>query len=150
MPAGFRLEDGALGEIRIDVELENAGDRVLFDRGHGAESDIRRARVEGVVDTGAVMSMLPRDVVERLGLATQRTVRVRYADERSEEREVAGPLTIRIGDRFMNTDCIVGPPSGDPMIGRTVLAALDLVADCADRALAPRPESPDYPLLDLK
>lgn len=150
MPAGFRLEDGAVGEIRIDVELENAGDRVLFDRGHGAESDIRRARVEGVVDTGAVMSTMPRDVVERLGLATQRTVRVRYADERSEERKVAGPLTVRIGDRFMNMDCIVGPPSGDPAIGRTVLAALDLVADCANRALTPRPESPDYPLLNLK
>ena len=139
-----------MGEIRIDVELENAGDRVLFDRGHGAESDIRRARVEGVVDTGAVMSMLPRDVVERLGLATQRTVRVRYADERSEEREVAGPLTIRIGDRFMNMDCIVGPPSSDLLIGQVVLEELDLIADCANRALTPRPESPDYPLLNLK
>ena len=139
-----------MGEIRIDVELENAGDRVLFDRGHGAESDIRRARVEGVVDTGAVMSMLPSDLVERLGLATRRTVRVRYADERSEERPVAGPLTIRIGDRFMNMDCIVGPPSSDPLIGQIVLEELDLIADCANRALAPRPESPDYPLLNLK
>lgn len=139
-----------MGEIRIDVALENPVDRGLFERGVGEESDIRRANVEGVVDTGAVMSMLPSDLVERLGLAAQRTVRVRHADERSEEREVAGPLTIRIGDRFMNMDCMVGPPSGDPLIGRTVLAALDLVADCANRALTPRPESPDYPLLNLK
>ena len=148
--AGFQLKDGTLGEIGIDVDLENPFGRVLFDRGHEAESGIRRARVEDVVDTGAVMSMPPRNVVERLGLATQRTARVRYTEERSEEREMAGPLAIRIGDRFMNTDCIVGPPSGDPLIGRTVLAALDLVADRANRALAPRPESPDYPLLNLK
>ena len=78
MPAGFQPRGRALGEIRIDVELENAG------------------------------------------------------------------------DRFMNTDCIVGPPSGDPVIGRTVLATLDPVADCADRTLTPRPESPDYPLLNLR
>lgn len=135
-----------MGEIGIDVVLENVVDRALFERGYGEESDIRRTSVKGVVDTGAIMSMLPSDVVERLGLATRRTVRVRDG----EEREVAGPLTIRIGDRFMNMDCMVGPPSGDPLIGRTVLAALDLVADCANRALTPRPESPDYPLLNLK
>ena len=139
-----------MGEIRIDVDLENPFDRGLFERGLEKESDIRRARVEGVVDTGAVMSMLPSDLVERLGLATRRTVRVRYADERSEERPVAGPLTIRIGDRFMNMDCIVGPPSSDLLIGQIVLEELDLIADCANRALAPRPESPDYPLLNLK
>ena len=139
-----------MGEIRIDVDLENPFDRGLFERGLEKESDIRRARVEGVVDTGAVMSMLPSDLVERLGLATRRTVRVRDADERSEERPVAGPLTIRIGDRFMNMDCIVGPPSSDLLIGQIVLEELDLIADCANRALAPRPESPDYPLLNLK
>ena len=139
-----------MDEIRIDVDLENPFDRGLFERGLEKESDIRRARVEGVVDTGAVMSMLPSDLVERLGLATRRTVRVRDADERSEERPVAGPLTIRIGDRFMNMDCIVGPPSSDLLIGQIVLEELDLIADCANRALAPRPESPDYPLLNLK
>lgn len=139
-----------MGEIGIDVVLENVADRALFERGLGEESDIRRARVKGVVDTGAIMSMPPSDVVERLGLATQRTVRVRYADGRSEKRPVAGPLTIRIGDRFMNMDCMVGPSSSGPLIGRTVLAALDLVVDRANRALTPRPESPDCPMLNLK
>ena len=55
-----------MGEIRIDVDLENPFDRGLFERGLEKESDIRRARVEGVVDTGAVMSMLPSDLVEQL------------------------------------------------------------------------------------
>ena len=146
MPAGSRLEDGALGEIRIDVAVENVADRALFEQGYGEESDIRRVNLEGVVDTGAIMSMLPSGVVERLGLAVRRTVRARDG----EERPVAGPLTIRIGDRFMNTDCIVGPPSSDPSIGRTGLATLGLIADRANRALAPRPESPDCPLLNLK
>ena len=50
----------------------------------------------------------------------------------------------------MNADCIVGPPSSDPRIGQIVLKALDLVADCGNRTLGPRPESPDRPLLKLK
>lgn len=83
-------------------------------------------------------------------MKTLRTVVGSYADERKEELPVAGPLTIHIGNRFMSTDCIVGPPLSEPLIGQIVLEALDLLADCTKRTLTPRPESPDYPLLKLK
>ena len=53
----------------------------------------------------------------------------------------------RIGNRFMSTDCVVGPPLSEPLIGQIILEALDLIADCTNRTLTPRPESPDYPLL---
>lgn len=139
-----------MGEITVDAELENAEDRGSFERGHCRESDIRRSTVEAIVDTGAVMLVLPQNVVERLGVGIRRTVIVSYADERKEERPVAGPLTVRIGNRFMSTDCIVGPPLSEPLIGQIVMEALDLAADCTNRTLAPRPESPDYPLLKLK
>lgn len=139
-----------MGEITVNAELENPGDRAYFERGHGRESDIRRTSVEAVVDTGAVMLVLPQNVVERLGVGVRRTVIVSYADERKEERPVAGPLTIRIGNRFMSTDCVVGPPLSEPLVGQIVMEALDLIADCTNRTLTPRPESPDYPLLKLK
>ena len=139
-----------MGEIVASMELENAGDREVVSEGLRDESTVRRATVEGVVDTGAVMLVLPEDVVGRLGLRTRRKVVVTYADERRELRPVAGPVTVQIGDRFMNADCIVGPPLSEPLIGQIVLEALDLVADCGNRTLGPRPESPDYPLLKLK
>lgn len=138
-----------MGEIRVEMALENYDDRAVFMRGYGAEADIRRATLEGIADTGAVMLVLPGDAVERLGLRMQRTVTVTYADERREERPVAGPLTVRIGNRFMLADCIVGPPGGEALIGQVVLEELDLVADCARRTLAPRPESPDRPMLRM-
>ena len=96
------------------------------------------------------MLVLPQNVVERLGVSIRRTVVVSYADERKEERPVAGPLTIRIGNRFMSTDCVVGPPLSEPLVGQIVMEALDLIADCTNHTLTPRPESPDYPLLKLK
>ena len=102
------------------------------------------------MDAGAVMLMLPEDVVGRLGLKTRREVMVAYANDYRETRRVAGPVTVQIGNRFMNADCIIGPPSSEPLIGQIVLEALDLVADCGSRTLAPRPESPDTPLLKLK
>ena len=139
-----------MGEIAVNVELENAEDRGFFERGHGQESDIRRTSIEAIVDTGAVMLVLPQNVVERLGVRTRRTAIVTYADERKEERPVAGPLTIHVCNRFMSTDCVVGPPLSEALIGRIVLEALDLIADCTKRILTPRPESPDYPQLKLK
>ena len=139
-----------MGEIAASMKLENAEDRGVVRRGLSDASTVRRATVDGVVDTGAVMLVLPEDVVGRLGLATQREVVVTYADERKETRPVAGPVTVHIGDRFMIAECVIGPPSSEPLIGQVVLESLDLVADCANRTLGPRPESPDRPLLKLK
>lgn len=139
-----------MGEIVASVELENAVDRGIVSQGLRDESTVRRTTVEGVVATDAVMLMLPENVVSRLGLKRQREVVVAYADERKETCPVAGPVTVHIGNRFMITDCIVGPPLSEPLIGQIVLAALDLVADCTNRTLAPRPESPDSPLLKMK
>lgn len=31
---------------------------------------------------------------------------------------MAGPLTIRIGNRFMGTDWVVGPPLSEPLVGQ--------------------------------
>ena len=56
-----------MGEISALVELENTADRSVAARGLLEESAIRRTTVEGVVDTGAVMLVLPENVVGRLG-----------------------------------------------------------------------------------
>ena len=137
-----------MGEIRADVTLENPGDRAVVDRGYGQESDIRRSTIDAIVDTGAVTLVLPQNVVERLGLEQRGTAFVTYADERREERPPAGPVTVQIGNRSMSTDCVVGPPLSEPLIGQVVLETLDLIADCTNRTLTPR--YPDYPLLKLK
>ncbi len=136
-----------MGEISVGFELENPVDRENFERGFGEESGVRRARVRGVVDTGAVMLVLPENIVEQLGLRVQETMVVTYADNRTEERPVAGPVSVRIGDRSTRTDCVVGPPSGEILIGQIILEALDLIADCTNRTLTPR--IPDYPLLRI-
>ena len=139
-----------MGEIVASMELENVGDREVVNQGLRDESTVRSATVNGVADTGAVMLVLPEDVVGRLGLRTQREVVVTYADERREIRSVAGPVRVEIANRFMTADCIVGPPLSEPLIGQIVMEGLDLVADSTNRTLAPRPESPDLPLLKLK
>ncbi|MBF0568613.1 MAG: hypothetical protein HQK95_07055 [Nitrospirae bacterium] len=43
--------------------------------------------------------MLPRDIVEELDLTILRKAIVYYADERKDELDVAGTVTIKIGKR---------------------------------------------------
>ncbi len=136
-----------MGEIIVDVELENPVDRDLFERGHGAEADIRKETVSAVADTGAVMLALPSDVVNRLGLREVSRIATTYADGRRDQLPVLGPVSIQIGNRQMLTEALVIPTGTDPLLGQIVLERLDLIADSLNQRLTSRPESPDRPML---
>ena len=138
-----------MGEIIVNIELENVEDRGLARSGYLPHADIRRATIPAVADTGAIMLALPEDVVSRLGLERVDSIAATYADGRRDELPVAGTLIVRIGDRSMRADCIVLPQGVDALVGQLVLERLDLVADCVARTLHPRPESPDRPLMRL-
>ena len=139
-----------MGEIKVTIDLENFIDRYHFRKEQIQESDIRKHSLQAIVDMGAVMLLIPQDVVEKLGLEIVRKVIVTYADERKEERPVAAPVYIKIGERFMITECIVDPPLSEALIGQVILEELDLIPDCQKQTLSPRPESPIYPSLKMK
>ena len=143
----WRIPEACVGIIRADITVENSLDRGEWERGHRSENEIRSHRLMGIVDTGAIMMMLPQDVVDELGLLTRRTIWIKYADGRTEERPIAGPLTLTIAGRSMDADCVVGPPGGYVLIGQIELERLDLVANCKERTLQPNPESPTHPLI---
>lgn len=139
-----------MGEVRVQIQLENTGDRVSAKRGYLPAGQVRCQAVEMVVDTGAVMVVLPQDMVEALGIDIVRKAIVTYADERKDERPIAGPLTVRFGNREATTDCIVGPPASEPLLGQIPLEAMDLLVDQARRQLIVRPESPYLPMHKVK
>ena len=138
-----------MGEIVVDIELENVRDRELAEDGELPAADIRRATIPAVADTGAIMLALPEDVVSQIGARPAGSIVATYADGRRDEVPVAGPLIVRIGERWMSTECIVLPQGVDALVGQLVLERLDLVADCRAQTLHPRPESPDLPLMRL-
>lgn len=139
-----------MGEVAVEVYLENAIDRELVLRGTLPSGEIRSLRARVLVDTGAVMLVLPQDLVEALGLRQEGKAIVTYADDRKEERPLAGIVTVRVGTRSTSVNCVVGPPGSEPLLGQIILEALDLLVDCASQKLVPRPESPFLPMLKLK
>ena len=139
-----------MGEVRAVLVLENQSDRVLAGAGHLDSAKVRCVELNAPVDTGAVMTLLPQDVVESLGLPLDGKIIVTLANEEKVELARARLLSLKLGDRQMDTDCLVGPPQCEPLLGQLVLERLDLVVDPVKRAVSPRPESPFLPSLKLK
>jgi predicted aspartyl protease len=106
--------------------------------------------LNALVDTGAVMLVLPEDVVEHLGLKRRGRSVVSFADDRKVDWDVAGPVTVRVGNRYGIFDCLVAPPTTEALFGQIQLERLDLIVDSTHQTLAVRPESPLYPLLTVK
>lgn len=139
-----------MGEVNVELFLENATDRENVKRGLMKEKDVRNLTTKAVVDNGAVMLVLPQHQVEEFGLRELRKAIVTYADERNEERPIAGVVSVRFGKREAIVDCVVGPPGSEVLFGQIPLEAMDLIVDCPRQTLTPRPESPYLPTLKLK
>lgn len=144
------LREGPMGDARVEVELENAIDRERADLGEIPEREVRSERVRVLADSGSRMLMLPEQLAYALGLRERRRAIVTYADERREERPVAGIVTVRVANRSSTGECIVGPPGSEPLLGQIELESMDLLVDCGEQRLVPRPESPLLPLIPMK
>ena len=139
-----------MGEVRANVVLQNADDRGLARRGVIQLAGVRRVEADVLVDTGAVLVLLPQDMVETLGLEQIDKAVVTLADDRNVEMPRAGPLVVTVLGRTMHTDCLVGPPGCEALLGQLVLEGLDLIIDPTKRQITVRPESPFLPSYKAK
>jgi clan AA aspartic protease len=139
-----------MGEVRINITIKNHEDILLADRNIIGNNEIRSVTLDALVDTGAVMTLLPQDAVEALGLRNVDKVIVALANDQKIEMGVTNSILIEVGKRRMVTDALIGPPQCEALIGQLVLERLDLVIDPLNKTLTPRPESPFLPSLKMK
>lgn len=104
---------------------------------------------QALVDTGATDVVIPARIVRALSLNHDGYVNVRYADMRKGRRRVAIGLRLRVLGRSMTCDAIVEPNRETILLGLIVLEALDLIVESRRKRLAPNPDSPRTPTIDL-
>ena len=137
-----------MGEVRTATLITNAVDEDLNRQGQLATEKIRSYEADAMVDTGAVRSVIPPHVVERLGLSIRGKRVVEYADGRNDVVDVTGPVLFKILDRDTLEEALV---LGDEvLIGQTVLEKLDLMVDCNSHRVVPNPAHPDQPVTKVK
>ncbi|MEG3966639.1 clan AA aspartic protease [Microcoleus sp. T2B6] len=134
-----------MGAVRVKVKLTNAIDEALVSRGVLNPTLLRVYEAEALIDSGAVRTALPADVVEQLGLRIRSQEIAKYADGRQETVGLTEPVIIEIeGRETIEAAMVLGDMV---LIGQTVLETLDLLVDCKNQRLVPNPENPERPVL---
>ncbi|NOS99257.1 MAG: clan AA aspartic protease [Phycisphaerales bacterium] len=137
-----------VGEIRVKVRLTNAVDEAMARRGRLETDQIRTYEADAMVDTGAVRSVIPVHVLQKLGIEERGQRVAEYADGRKDSVGVTEPIIFELLGRDTMEEALV---LGDEvLIGQTVLEKLDLLADCQGRRLIPNPAHPDQPVTKVK
>jgi len=137
-----------MGEVRVKVKITNSTDQALARRGKMKPEEVRFYEADAMVDTGAVQTVMPFDIVNALGLETPEKRGVEYADGRKEVVPVTEAILVEIRNRRTNDEALV---LGDEvLIGQTILEKLDLHVDCANQKVIPNPAHPDQAVTKVK
>ena len=98
----------------------------------------KRESVEFLVDSGAVYSFVPREVLERLGVVPHSRQRFRLADGSSIERDRADAVFFYKGQRGA-APVIFAESADATLLGAVTLESLGFVLDAVRRDLLPLP-----------
>ena len=133
-----------MGQVRVQVVLTNYREAVLARLGQFDVSQVHRYETEAFIDTGAVQSVIPSAVADRLGLMRLRRTDAKYADGRVEEVDLAEVVMIEmLGRQIEITPMVLGE---HVLLGVMVLEGLDLMVDCHSNRLVPSQGTWDQPV----
>ena len=94
--------------------------------------------IEFLIDSGAIYSVVPIPVLERLGIISLIEQEFRLADGSKNVRK-KGVALFKYGDRIGGADVIFGEEGDSQLLGAFTLEALGLTLDPLRRELRPLP-----------
>jgi clan AA aspartic protease len=112
-----------VGFVHVEAEVSAPG---------GSRSE----RLSFLVDTGAMLSVVPRPVLEALGVTETRRKRVRLADGSVIERAIGG-MVVRLNGDSTHTDVTFGEPTDQIILGVTALEQMGLMPNPTTGVLEP-------------
>ena len=94
--------------------------------------------VEALVDTGATYTVLPMDVLVKLGIEQESQRSFELGDDRVVEYPI-GYARLRLSEDHTIALVVFGPEGIDPLLGATSLEHLSLAVDPIHQRLVPVP-----------
>jgi predicted aspartyl protease len=93
--------------------------------------------LEALVGTGAMFTVIPAPILERLGVRPFDTIPVRFASGQTERWPI-GQLEAELDGRRRPIICLFGSPDAPPLIGAHTLEAFLVTVDPAEQKLVPK------------
>ena len=137
-----------MGEVKVTVKLTNAMDLAMMRRELIPPAEVRSVTVEAVVDTGAVRSCIPADVMQALGLRVVRSINAQMANGEVHSVEMTEGVDMEILGRLVTEAFLV--LEGEVLIARTALRATDLLVDCNRQRVIPNPDHPNSAIIRIR
>ena len=137
-----------MGEVKVKIKLSNGIDLGMVRRELLARDEVRTITVEAVVDTGAVRSCMPVDVMQQLGLRAVRRINAQMADGHIESVEMTEGVDVEILDRLVTEAFLV--LGSEVLLGQTALEATDLLVDCNRQRVIPNPDHPNSAVIRIR
>ena len=106
--------------------------------GIGDPAGDRFTDLDALVDTGATYTWVPRDVLERLGVAPSEERPFLLADGRQVSYPIAW-VQVRIDGRTQPTIAVFGDPGSEALLGVFTLEGFGFAADPVNRRLVQVP-----------
>ena len=137
-----------MGEVKVAGNRSIAIDLAMSRREIIAVGEVRSVKVDAVVDTGAVRSCMPVDLMEKLGLRTVRRINAQMANGQTQSVEMTEGVDMEILDRLVTEAFLV--LGSEVLIGQTALEATDLLVDCNRRKVIPNPDHPNSAVIRIR
>ena len=139
-----------MGLVYADIELINAEDTAVAERGFIDQSEIRRTKVSAMVESGAYMLAINEEIKLQLGLRVVDRKLAGLADGTTIGLEVVGPIEIRFKNRKSITTAMVLPGNSEVLLGAIPMEDMDVIIDPLRQELLVHPERPYIPKMSLK
>jgi len=139
-----------MGLTYAEIELVNAGEIYLAQRGYMIPENIKRKTVKALVDSGAYMLAINEQIKDELNLLKVDEQLAELADGSKIKLEIVGPVEVRFENRRANVDAMVLPGDSEVLLGAVPLEELDVVILSSEQRLVVNPASPDIAKKSLK
>ena len=97
---------------------------------------VQSEEISALADTGATLTVVPGEILGRLGVQKLRTVSLILADGRRAERGV-GDAAVAVNGEAVPCRVVFGEPGDAVLLGLTALEQLGLAVDPVQRRLVP-------------
>ena len=94
--------------------------------------------LEALVDAGATYTLLPSEMLNRLGIKSVDQRDFELADQRSVQYDV-GEARLRLNGNELTVLVVFAPEGTSPLLGATALELFGLAADVVNQRLIPVP-----------
>jgi clan AA aspartic protease len=131
-----------MGLVYAEIELTSGDDLVLHRRGFLPKDQIKRMKVDALVDTGAYMLVINEHIKEQLDLPLIEEQVFRLADDSELRAEIVGPVEVRFENRSTTVRAAVLPGDVEVLLGSIPIEDLDVLIDPKQQRLIVNPESP--------